>query len=233
MRLPFVLSTLLSNAFLTRAEPSSYTPLPSPSSFPEGCTDFAIAYPGDTCESFALKHHLTLFQFLAFNPLIGGISSCPQNVAAWSWYCIGPGGGTEKPTAPRTTLITTTIPYSPPSAASTNPPPPPQTTTTQYSPQATDAIPPTTAVSCRINDCFRAFKQAHSGRARSSQSSWCTSVLNANPPITEPSYSNFPGIPAVPALQCPELSMPAAVVVSSYCSCFTQGQMDMSAATEL
>jgi hypothetical protein len=231
MKILLILSTLLSNTLVTNAEVFPYTPLPIQSGFPSGCTDFAIAYPGDTCESFAIKHNLALFQFLAFNPQIGGISGCLQRVAAWNWYCIGPNDATGKPTAPETTLVTITVPYSAP-PASTNPPPPPPTIV-KPPPATTQTPSPTAVVSCQINDCFRAFEQAHSGLARSSQSSWCKSILNANPPITEPSYTKFPGIPVVPALECPKLSKPAAEVMSSYCSCFTHGQMDMSAALEV
>ncbi|OIW25023.1 hypothetical protein CONLIGDRAFT_78991 [Coniochaeta ligniaria NRRL 30616] len=226
MKILLIVSAVLSNALITKAERFSYTPLPIQSGFPSSCTDFAMAYPGDTCESFAIKHHLAFFQFLAFNPQIGGPSGCPQNVAAWNWYCIGPNSGTRQPAPPKTTLLTTTVPYSAP-PASTNPPPPPKTTTAKPLSAATQAPPPTAVASCQINDCFRAFKQAPPGLVRSSQSSWCTSILNANPPITEPSYTDFPDIPNLPAMQCAKLSMPAAPVMSSYCSCYTQGQMDM------
>lgn len=224
MKTLLIVSTLLSKALLSKAERFPYTPLPVQSGFPSGCTDFAMAYPGDTCESLAIKNRLALFQFLAFNPQIGGISGCPQNVAAWNWYCIGSGS----PPAPRTTLVTTTVPYSAPPASINSISPPP--TTAAPSPTTTQAPSPTAVTSCRINDCFRAFKQVPSGLARSSQSSWCTSILGADPPITEPSYTDFPGIPALPAMQCAKMSMPAAVVISSYCSCFTQGQMDSTAA---
>lgn len=247
-----IVSTLLSKALLLKAERFPYTPLPVQSGFPSGCTDFAMAYPGDTCESLAIKNRLAVFQFLAFNPQIGGISGCPQNVAAWNWYCIGSGNPTAPgitlitttvpysappasinsisplPTTPRTTLVTTTVPYSTPPASINSISPPP--TTSAPSPATTQAPSPTAVAPCRINDCFRAFKQVHSGLARSSQSSWCTSILGADPPITEPSYTDFPGIPALPAMQCAKMSMPAAAVMSSYCSCFTEGQMDSTAA---
>jgi hypothetical protein len=227
MKAPLILSILLSTATLTEAERFSLTPLPIQSGFPSGCTDFAQAMPGETCESFVLKHHLAFFQFLAFNPQIGGPSGCPQNLYSWNWYCIGPndGTGTGKPAAtatapPRTTLTTITVTYSAPSPTSTNPPP----TTAQPQPPATTEAP---VVTCAINDCWRAYERAVSG-ARSSQSSWCTSVLGNDPPITEARFNYFPGIPMIVGAQCTSLSMPAAPVVSSYCSCFTQGQMDWS-----
>lgn len=236
MKIPQVLGTLLSTALLTKAEFFSLTPTPIQSGLPSGCTDFAQAIPGDTCESFALKNHLAVFQLLAFNPQIGGLSGCPQNLWSWNWYCIGPNAGTdtarppavtatERVTAPetviappKTTLVTITVPYSAP-PASTHPQP--ALTTAPPPPRTTEAP----AVTCAINDCWRAYERAVSG-ARSSQSAWCTSVLRSDPPVTEAAFDSFPGIPAGVAAQCTGLGMPAAPVVSSYCSCFTQGQMD-------
>lgn len=232
MKIPQILYSLLSTALLIKAERFTLTPTPVQSGLPAGCTDFAQAIPGDTCDSFAFKNHLAVFQFLAFNPQIGGLSGCPQNLYAWNWYCIGPndGSGTEtvRPAAatviapPRTTLVTITVHYStrptsthhPPPALTAAAPPPPAAATTE-APVAT----------CAINDCWRAYEQAVSG-ARSSQSAWCTSVLRSDPPVTEAGFDQFPGIPAGVAAQCTGLSLPAAPVVSSYCSCFTQGQMD-------
>jgi len=219
MKTLLILSTLLSSVFATKAERFSLTPTPIQSAFPSGCTDFAQAVPGDTCESFARKHHLSYFQFLAFNPQIGGPFGCPQNLYGWHWYCVGPNDGrptaTGKPmgvaaTPPRTTLMTSTVAPAPTSTTTT---PPPQATT----------VPP--AVTCAINDCWRAYARAMSG-ARSSQSSWCTTVLHNDPPITESRINYFPGIPVLVAAQCTGVATSAAPVLSSYCSCFTQGQMD-------
>lgn len=195
--------------------PGISTPAPVQPGFPDNCEGFTMAIPGDTCDSLSQKNGLDVTALLSLNPQIGGVQNCPQNVQAYVWYCVHAGSehgdqGVAPPTrtsAPRKSVGR----------------PPPKTTVVVVT-ETVVPIKTTPAPVCpRDNDCWRAFRKA-ADRVKPSYSSWCTSVL-APPAIKEDDYDLFPGAPNMVRNQCSKLGA-AHTVISSYCSCYTAGQMD-------
>lgn len=220
-------------------------PSPTQTRFPPGCQSSAMAVPGDTCDSFAAKHSLGLAEFLLYNPQIGGPGGCPQNVVVWNDYCLLPkgvgaaatstvvvsdGGPVVTVTAPGPTVITVTAIASPSPPRSTPPasPTPTKQPDTPFTPTTLLPVPTTTPqpARCAINDCWRAFAGAHYG-AVTQQAQFCTSLLQANPPVTETNWqgSAFASLPNLPRKQCAQVDGPAFSLASSYCACYTDGQM--------
>ncbi|KAB5542911.1 hypothetical protein GE09DRAFT_1225058 [Coniochaeta sp. 2T2.1] len=125
---------------------------------------------------------------------------------------------------PTTVYVTSTLSAKLPTKTVTQPPST-VTTTTCVPPSPKNPI-------CATNLCWRAYVYAN-GRVASSQIMWCSSVLSAKPPITQEKWDPylFPGIPNFVSYQCQWISEPASVVVSSYCRCYTSGQMNVGRQT--
>jgi hypothetical protein len=202
---------------------------------PPSCQESALAVPGDTCQSMADKNGLSLASFVSINPQIGGLANCPGRVWAYTWYCI-----MILPETWATNLIPGPTPLSPansaappkPATATANHPPSPPPTTLKTTPA------PPTPTSCALNDCYRGFALAAYGAAKS-QSSWCTSLLQASPPITHIYYSDFPGAGPVVSKMCHHgkdevpNAEPAHMVYSRYCACYAAGALTGPVATRV
>ena len=226
MKISISIISIIFSSVVLAGVPGIYTPYPVQSGFPDNCVGFNVAIPGDTCDSFAYKNGLDVPTFLSLNPQIGGIQGCPQNVAVYYWYCAhslgggsssgGGGGGGGDPTKnaqPTRTDHAKKKGSQAPATATAKP------AKTELPPVRTTPPP-----ICPIdNDCWRAFRKA-ADRVKPSYSSWCTSVLQP-PAILETDFKLFPGAPNMVRDQCKTLG-DADTVISSYCSCYTAGQMN-------
>ncbi|RKU49087.1 hypothetical protein DL546_005078 [Coniochaeta pulveracea] len=202
-------------------------------SLPPNCRASVLAVPGDTCQSMADKNGMNLLSFVSINPQIGGLANCPQKLWAYSWYCVRLLPWATNLT-PGPTLLGPAASASPnpphPVTATANPPPPTtlKTTTSSPPPPPPTITAPPPPPSCALNDCYRGFHLALYGAAKS-QSSWCTSLLQAAPPVTHLYYSDFPGAGPVVNKMCHHgqdevpYAQPAYIVFSSYCNCYTAG----------
>lgn len=210
----YIISAIF-NSVALGGVPGIFTPSPVQSGFPSNCEGFAMAIPGDTCDSLAQKHGLDTPTLLSLNPQIGGYENCPRNLFADYWYCmhaeLAPPFREPPPPPTQTADPRKTLVHHPPPATTTG--------EKQGAPAAITTPPP----SCPTNDCWRAFRKA-ADRVKPSYSSWCSSVL-APPAILDPYFDDFPGAPNMVKNQCTGLGY-AHTVISSYCRCYTAGQMD-------
>lgn len=221
----FILAVVLSSGALGAVQ-GILTPSPVQSGFPGNCAGFAMAIPGDTCESLAQKNGLGVDALLNLNPQIGGPLNCPQNLYANYWYCMHTDGPRPPPFGGQFPPPGADVPPPPPAPAPTVNPghpvaQPPAVTIAPQKPTtlATVTTPPP---SCATNDCWRAFRKA-ADRVKPSYSSWCTSVLQG-PAILESNFDAFPGAPNMVRNQCSTLG-DAHTVISSYCRCYTAGKI--------
>ncbi len=111
---PHIAVLILAVAHRTTAGNGVNTPAAIQSQgFISNCLGFIPAAAGDTCYGIAQREGLSLSDLIAYNPQLGGVDGCAENLIAGLWYCIKTIDAAATVTSPPPPLPKTTPPPSP------------------------------------------------------------------------------------------------------------------------